>query len=89
MRDSKSGDDKFRNSTNAAKTATESGIDAVEGFADDQSPSLKVLQKEANAIIVDTLSIVRAAERLKVGEVPKTRVVRWKSEEEFEIRYFE
>ncbi len=57
-----------------------------------QPPQLEkqqsILQKETNKIIADALSIVRAAENLEVGEVPKTTVVRWKAEDEFEVRYF-
>ncbi len=49
---------------------------------------VSILQAETNKIIQDALSIVRAAENLEIGEVPKTTVVRWKTEEEFEIRYF-
>lgn len=57
-----------------------------------QPPQLEkqepILQEEWNKIIVDALSIVRAAENLEVGEVPKTTVVRWKAEDEFQVRYF-
>jgi hypothetical protein len=46
------------------------------------------LHLETNKIVTDSLSIVRDAKNLKVGVVPKTTVVRWKAEDEFEIRYF-
>jgi len=46
------------------------------------------LQLETIKIVTDALSIVRDAKNLKVGVVPKTTVVRWKEEDEFEIRYF-
>jgi hypothetical protein len=47
-----------------------------------------LLQKETKRIVTDALSIVRAAKNLEVGMVPKTTMVRWKAEDEFEIRYF-
>lgn len=73
---------------NDKSKSNESGSDAIETSAKDQPPKLEVLQKEANEIITDALSIVRAAENIEIGEVPKTNVVRWKAESEFEIRYF-
>ena len=47
-----------------------------------------LLQKETKRIVIDALSIVRAAKNLEVGMVPKTTMVRWKAEDEFEIRYY-
>jgi hypothetical protein len=49
---------------------------------------VSLLQKETKRIVADALLIVRAAQNLEVGMVPKTTMVRWKAEDEFEIRYF-
>ena len=48
-----------------------------------------ILVEKASYVITEALSIVRAATKLEVGVVPKTTVVRWKAEDEFEIRYFQ
>jgi len=71
----------------------ETPVDAIGSGVDLHQPSqfekqVSILQEETNKIIKDALSIVRAAENLEIGEVPKTTVVRWKTEDEFEIRYF-
>lgn len=67
------------------------GVDGVSNLDDwhqQQARQETILLEKANDIITEAMSIVRAAKNLEVGVVPKTSVVRWKAEDEFEIHYF-
>jgi len=75
-----------KDTSEEAKTSDDNAEADANGDTRNQ-PS--VLQEEASTIVTDALSIVRAAKNLQVGVVPVTTLVRWKAEEEFEIRYFD
>ena len=80
----------INNTENKTKESETTVAVAIEtSFAKDQPLQIEMLQKELDNTITDALSIVRAAHNLEIGDVPKTTVVRWKAEHEFEIRFFE
>jgi len=50
---------------------------------------ISMLQEKTDKIVEDALSIVHCAQKLEVRVLPRQTSVRWKTEDDFEIRYFQ